>query len=103
MSNLKIIYVIIKDLKPAAYNPRTWLREALDRLIESIKRFGCVDPIIVNIALTRKYVVIGGHMRLQALKELGYKEIPVVFVNIPDIEKEKELNLRLNRNTGSLI
>jgi DNA modification methylase len=31
---------------------------------------------------------------------LGIQEVPVVYINIPDIEKEKELNLRLNRNTG---
>lgn len=100
MQNLKIVYVLIKNLKPAIYNPRTWLREALDHLIESIKRFGCVDPLIVNNAKNRNGVLIGGHMRLAALKELGYKEAPVVYVTIPDLEKEKELNIRLNRNTG---
>ncbi len=100
MSNLKIVYVPIKDLKPAAYNPRKWLRDALDHLIESIKCFGCVDPLIVNNAENRNGVVIGGHMRLAALKELGHKEAPVVYVTIPDLEREKELNIRLNRNTG---
>jgi len=34
------------------------------------------------------------------MKELGYKEVPVIFLNIPDIDKEKELNIRLNKNTG---
>jgi DNA modification methylase len=33
-------------------------------------------------------------------KELGYETVPVVYVDIPDISKEKELNLRLNKNTG---
>ena len=32
---------------------------------------------------------------------MGYEEIPAVYINIPDIEKEKEINVRLNRNTGS--
>ena len=32
--------------------------------------------------------------------KLGIKDVPVVYLNIPDIEKEKELNLRLNRNVG---
>jgi DNA modification methylase len=39
-------------------------------------------------------------MRLRAAKELKFKEIPIVYVNIPNIKKEKELNLRLNKNTG---
>jgi DNA modification methylase len=37
---------------------------------------------------------------LKVAKDLGFKEIPVVYLNIPDLEKEKELNLRLNRNVG---
>jgi DNA modification methylase len=69
-------------------------------LKESIKRFGIVDPLVVNSAENRKNIVIGGHFRLVILKELGYKKVPVVYVNIPDIKKEKELNLRLNKNHG---
>ncbi len=100
MQNLNIVYTDISQLKPAAYNPRSWNDEAIKQLTESIKRFGLVDPIIVNYAENRKDVVIGGHFRLKVAKDLGYKKIPVVYVNIPDIEKEKELNLRLNKNTG---
>ena len=33
-------------------------------------------------------------------KKLGYMAVPAVYVDIPDVEREKELNLRLNRNTG---
>ncbi len=33
-------------------------------------------------------------------KELGIEQVPVVYVNIPDLEKEKELNIRLNKNVG---
>jgi DNA modification methylase len=69
--------------------------------MRSIDRFGMLDALIINVASGRKFVLIGGHMRLAALKALGYKEVPVVFVDIPDIEKEKELNIRLNANTGS--
>src|SRR3989344_7792140 len=98
---LGITYVPIKQLKPSEYNPRKISKESMEQLKESIKRFRMVDPIIVNFAPTRKDVVIGGHMRLRGAKELGLKEIPVVYVNIPDIKQEKELNLRLNRNTGA--
>lgn len=97
---LKISYVPLAALKAAAYNPRKWSKEQLEALMESIRRFGTVDPCIVNIAPKRKHIVIGGHMRLAAMKALGYAEAPVVYVNIPDEAKERELNLRLNRNTG---
>jgi len=90
----------ISELNPAPYNPRKWTDSATEQLTESIKRFGLVDPILVNGAPKRKNVVIGGHFRLKVAKDLGYKEVPVVFVNIPELEREKELNLRLNKNLG---
>ncbi len=99
-TQLKIVNIPISELNPALYNPRVWSEEATAQLTESIKRFGLIDPIIVNSASSRKNIVIGGHFRLKIAKNLGYKEVPVVHVNISDTEKEKELNLRLNRITG---
>lgn len=97
---LKIVQVSISELKAADYNPRKWDESAINQLRESIKRFGLVDPLIVNGAKERLNIVIGGHFRLKVAKDLGYKQIPVVYVHISDVEKEKELNLRLNKNTG---
>lgn len=97
---MKIIDIPVIELKSAEYNPRKWSEEAIKGLKESIQKFGLVDPIIVNNAPNRLNVVIGGHFRLKVAKDLGYKEIPVVYVNIPEIDKEKELNLRLNKNVG---
>ena len=99
-SDLTVTYVAIDSLKATKYNPRKWSEEQLLKLQDSITRFGVVDPILINSAPKRKNIVIGGHMRLKALKALKYKEVPVVQVHIPDLEKEKELNLRLNQNTG---
>ncbi|MFH1536032.1 MAG: DNA methyltransferase [Patescibacteria group bacterium] len=100
MNKISIINVLINELIAANYNPRKWDESAVVNLKESIKRFGLVDPIIVNSAPDRRNIVIGGHFRLAVAKQLGYKEVPVVYINIPDVEKEKELNLRLNKNTG---
>lgn len=99
--NIAIVAVPVSSLKPATYNPRKWNKDQEEALAESITRFGLVDPIIANEAKGRKNVVIGGHFRLKIAKDLGYTEVPVVYVNIPEIEREKELNLRLNKNTGS--
>lgn len=100
IEKLKVEYVPIMELKPATYNPRKWNDETTKQLMESIQRHGLVDPIIVNGAENRKNIVVGGHFRLKVAKLLGYKEMPVVYLNIPDIEKEKELNIRLNKNVG---
>lgn len=100
MDNLNIQIINIKDLIPTEYNPRKWSASAIEQLTKSIQKFGLVDPILVNAAETRKNIVIGGHFRLKIAKDLGYKEVPVVYINIKDIEKEKELNIRLNKNLG---
>ena len=97
---LKITDVAISQLKPAPYNPRKWSEKVLSDIRKSIERFGLVDPLVVNSAPKRKNIVIGGHLRLKVAKELGYKKIPVVFISVPDIQKERELNLRLNKNLG---
>jgi len=97
---LDIRSVAISKLKSALYNPRKWSEEATGQLTESIQRFGLVDPILVNGAEGRDNIVIGGHFRLKVAKDLGYKEVPVVYLDISDEAKERELNLRLNRNLG---
>lgn len=99
MNNIEIKYVDINLLKPADYNPRKWSKHQKEQLQQSIEKFGTVDPIIVNNYKDRENVVIGGHFRLEVCKDLGHKTVPVVYVSLP-IDKEKELNLRLNKNQG---
>ena len=99
-SKLSIQQVKIGDLKPSEYNPRSWNEDTTEQLAESIKRFGLVDPILVNGSDQRKNIVIGGHFRLKVAKDLGLTEVPVVYLDIPEEEKERELNLRLNKNQG---
>jgi len=98
--DLAVTYVPASELKPAPYNPRKFSEDQKQQLAESIKRFGLVDPIVVNDAPGRKNIIIGGNFRFKVAKELGYKDVPVVYVTIKDEAKEKELNLRLNKNTG---
>ena len=100
MKDLQITKVKISKLNPAPYNPRKWSDEATIQLTESIQQFGLVDPILVNSSDARKDVVIGGHFRLKVARDLGIKEVPVVYIDIPDVEREKELNIRLNKNLG---
>lgn len=99
-NNLKVEYVDINVLKPSEYNPRKWDQVAINNLTESIKRYGFVDPLLVNNAPGRMGVVIGGHFRLKVAKDLKITKVPVVYIAITDLKKEKDLNLRLNRSTG---
>jgi DNA modification methylase len=86
----------IKGIGLAKYNPRKISDQALDSLVQSIERFGFVDPVIVN---DRTGILVGGHQRLKAAKKLGLKDVPVVAVNLDEAE-EKALNVALNKISG---
>ncbi len=90
----------IDDLIPAEYNPRKMPDDEMKKLIRSIQEFGFVEPVVVNQHPGRENIIIGGHQRVLAAKTLGYEEVPVVYVSLPP-EKEKLLNLALNRISGS--
>lgn len=98
-SGLKVEYVDIGSLKPCPWNPRKWDEAAKKQLRESLARFGFVDPIIVNSHPDRANIIVGGHFRWTVAKEMGVEKVPVVYVSLAE-EKERELNLRLNRNVG---
>ena len=88
----------LKELKPAAYNPRKKLKKGdkeYEKIKQSLLKFGYVDPIIVNEDLT----VIGGHQRLTVLKDLDYETAKCVIVDLSK-EDEKALNIALNKITG---
>ena len=95
---MEIKELSLKELKPAAYNPRKKLKKGdkeYEKIKQSLLKFGYVDPIIVNEDLT----VIGGHQRLTVLKDLDYETAKCVIVNLPK-EDEKALNIALNKITG---
>ena len=96
---MKIINRKISELKPAEYNPRKINDGQLKQLKKSLENFQCVEPAIINNNTDRLNVIIGGHQRIKAAKQLGWKEFPCIEINL-SLEKEKELNIRLNKNTG---
>ena len=96
---MKIVDKNVSDLIPADYNPREVTKKQYSEIKESIDKFGLVDPLIVNIHPDRKNILVGGHQRLQVIKDIGSKTAPCVEVNL-DEKQEQELNIRLNKNQG---
>ena len=94
-----IINKDINSLISAEYNPRQLKKEQYQNIKESLQRFGFVDPVIVNKNKDRKNIIIGGHQRVKVAKDLKYTEIPCLELDLP-LDKEKELNIRLNKNVG---
>ncbi|OJU13573.1 MAG: DNA modification methylase [Clostridiales bacterium 43-6] len=86
-------------LIPADYNPRKNLKPGdleYDKLKRSIEQFGYVEPVIWNKTTGR---VVGGHQRLKVLLDLGLTEVECVIIEM-DEEKEKALNIALNKISG---
>ena len=87
------------ELLPAEYNPRKGLKPGdaeYEKLKRSIEQFGYVEPVIWNKATGR---VVGGHQRLKVLLDMGMTEVDCVVVEL-DQEKEKALNIALNKISG---
>jgi hypothetical protein len=92
MTKLTIVHRKIEDLKPASYNPRGISDAAFEGLKESLKKFGLVDPLVVNV---RTGLLVGGHQRLKAAAAIGLTEVPTVEVDMTPAQ-EKALNITLN-------
>lgn len=94
--------VDINALKLAEYNPRRMLEEEMTKLVNSLKEFGFIQPVI---ARREDGLVIGGHQRLAAYQKVladigGDTKVPVVFLDSISDERVKILNLALNRISG---
>lgn len=97
---MEIMKMKLSDLKPAEYNPRIELEpgmEEFEKLKSSILEFGFVDPPIFN---KRTGNLVGGHQRVSVAQDIGgYEEVEVSIVDLP-VEKEKALNVALNKISG---
>lgn len=96
---MQVIDTPIKDIIFAEYNPRKITAEQEKSLTDSLTRFGFVDPVIINKNPERLNVLIGGHQRVKVWQKMGNTSVPAVFIDLTR-DKERELNVRLNRNVG---
>ena len=96
---MKIINKKVSELNPAEYNPRQLTEKQYEDLKSSIELYGFVDPIIINKNKKRKNVIIGGHQRHRLAQMMGLDKVPCVELDLT-FKQEKELNIRLNKNTG---
>lgn len=98
MSRMEFKSININELKPAEYNPRIDLQpgdKEFEKIRKSIEEFGYVDPVIIN----KDGTIVGGHQRYKVLKDMGYTEIQCIVIDV-DKEKEKALNIALNKISG---
>ena len=95
--NVEIIQKNPADLTPYENNTKTHPPEQVDRIAESIRRFGWQQPIVVD----RDNVVIIGHGRLMAAKQLMLDSVPVVYADNLTEEEAQALRLADNKTNES--
>lgn len=92
--------VEINELHESVFNPRIKLEKSskeYQQIADSIQQFGFVEPLVVN---EHNMCVIGGHQRLQILKDSGATQVDCVMINETDPEREKALCVALNKIKG---
>ena len=90
--------VKISSVKPNPNNPRIIKDDKFEKLVASLKNFpemAAVRPIVVNADM----IVLGGNMRLKAMKEAGWKEVPIEVVDWSE-EKQREFIIKDNVGFG---
>ncbi len=82
---MKILQKKTSDLKPYSKNARTHSTAQIDMLVKSIEQFGFNVPILID----SDNVIIAGHGRLLAAKQLGMDEVPTIYIDhLSEVQKK---------------
>ena len=90
----------LSEIKANPNNPRIIKDDKFKKLVKSIQDFPKMmelRPMVINA----DNIVLGGNMRLKALKELGYKEIPDTWVKRADeLTEDEQRRFIISDNVG---
>ena len=105
------------ELLPVEYNPRRITERQADALLDTIDKYGFLQPLVLNALEGRERRIVGGEQRWRQLTRMHGPDAKIppvvtlndageqeerpgaVFVHLP-LDREKELNVRLNRVGG---
>lgn len=93
---MEIIKLKIKDLKKYGKNAKVHTYDQIEQIKKSIEQFGMNDPIAV---WGKDNLIVEGHGRLEALKELGYEEVECIRLDHLSEEERKAYTLVHNKLT----
>ena len=94
---MNIKNILVKDLIPYERNTKKHDKTQINNVAESIKQYGFVQPIVID----KNNVVVIGHCRLLAAKQLKMKEAPCVCVDDLTEEQVKALRIVDNKSNES--
>src|SRR5215208_3014159 len=90
---LSVVYRPISDLKPDPRNARTHPKRQIEQLCSSLRQFGFTNPILID----EQSVLIAGHGRLRAAREIGLTQVPTIELAGLTEAQKKALRLADNK------
>ena len=96
---MKVIDIRLDKLREAPWNPNVMDEGTVERLKESINRYGLVENLVVRPTGDTMHEVLSGNHRLRVLHELGFHSAPCIVVDLDDSEA-RLLAQALNRLQG---
>lgn len=95
LSRNQTLKVPVKKISVNSHQPRQRFTDnKLDELVDSIKEFGIIQPLVV-CRNKKGYELIAGERRLRAGKKAGLKEVPVI---IRDVNEQEKMEVALIEN-----
>jgi ParB family transcriptional regulator, chromosome partitioning protein len=96
---MQMVDLPIDQLQEAPWNPNQMDKAMLQKLRESLTRYGLVQNLVVRPLDKDCYEVLSGNQRLQVLRELKHSPVPCMVVNLDDAHA-RLLGQALNRIQG---
>lgn len=90
--------VSIDAVKASEYNPRKNDEKRLALVELSLRKLGFLLPIVAD----KGGEILSGHQRHYIAKKMGFTKVPVQYIDCPELERRKNINIMFNRATNDL-
>jgi len=92
----RILQIPVENISPNPHQPRQeFQEESLNELVESIKEYGIIQPLIITKIKENDYQLIAGERRWRAAKMLNLKTVPAI---VRDLSEQRKMEIALIEN-----